>query len=72
MVLNGELTIGELVAFNSYLLMLSAPAQQLTWMVNAAGEAVAGAQRTFEVLDTTAGDPIAAGGSAAASPVWQG
>ncbi|MBN2146085.1 MAG: ABC transporter ATP-binding protein [Anaerolineales bacterium] len=52
MVLNGELTIGELVAFNSYLLMLSAPAQQLTWMVNAAGEAVAGAQRTFEVLDT--------------------
>jgi len=53
MVINGELTIGELVAFNSYLLMLSAPAQQLTWMVNAAGEAVAGAQRTFEVLDTT-------------------
>jgi ATP-binding cassette subfamily B protein len=54
MVLNGELTIGELVAFNSYLLMLSAPAQQLTWMVNAAGEAVAGVQRTFEVLDTVA------------------
>ena len=52
MVMNGELTIGELVAFNSYLLMLSGPAQQLTWMVNAAGEAVAGAQRTFEVLDT--------------------
>ena len=53
MVLHGELTIGELVAFNSYLLMLSAPAQQLTWIVNAAGEAAAGAQRTFEVLDIT-------------------
>lgn len=52
MVLRGQLTIGELVAFNSYLLMLSAPAQQLAWLVNAAGEAVAGAQRTFEVLDT--------------------
>jgi ATP-binding cassette subfamily B multidrug efflux pump len=52
MVLNGQLTIGELVAFNSYVLMLAGPAQQLTWLVNAAGEAVAGVQRNFEVLDT--------------------
>lgn len=52
MVLRGEMSIGELVAFNSYLLMLSAPVQQLTWLVNAAGEAEAGAQRVFEVLDT--------------------
>ena len=51
MVLNGELTIGALVAFNSYVLMLGGPAQELTWLVNAAGEAVAGAQRAFEVLD---------------------
>lgn len=51
MVLQGEMTIGELVAFNSYLLLLSAPAGQLTWLVNMAGEAVAGAKRTFEVLD---------------------
>jgi ATP-binding cassette, subfamily B, multidrug efflux pump len=51
MVLRGEMTIGEVVAFNSYLLMLSAPAQQLTWLVNMAGEAVAGVQRAFEVLD---------------------
>ena len=52
MVLQGEMTIGEVVAFNSYLLMLAGPAQQLTWLVNLAGEAVAGVQRTFEVLDT--------------------
>ena len=51
MVLDGEMTIGELVAFNSYLLMLGTPVQQLTWVVNLAGEAVAGARRTFEVLD---------------------
>lgn len=51
MVLRGELTIGELVAFNSYVLMLSMPAQQLTWMVNAAGEARAAAERTYEILD---------------------
>ena len=50
MVLEGEMTIGELVAFNSYLLMLGTPVQQLTWVVNLAGEAVAGARRTFEVL----------------------
>jgi ATP-binding cassette subfamily B protein len=52
MVLNGELTIGELVAFNSYVLMLGVPAQQLTWLVNAAGEAIAGVQRAYEILDT--------------------
>ncbi|MCU0485009.1 MAG: ABC transporter ATP-binding protein/permease [Anaerolineales bacterium] len=51
LVLQGELTIGELVAFNSYVLMLSGPAQQLTWMVNSAGEARAAAERTFEILD---------------------
>jgi ATP-binding cassette subfamily B protein len=51
MALSGELTIGALVAFNSYLLMLGGPAQELTWLVNAAGEAVAGAAR-LEVLDT--------------------
>jgi ATP-binding cassette subfamily B protein len=53
MVIAGEMTVGEVVAFNSYLLMLATPAQQLTWIVNMAGEAVAGAQRTFEILDHT-------------------
>jgi ATP-binding cassette subfamily B protein len=52
LVIDGELTIGGLVAFNSYVLMLSAPVQQLAWLVNSAGEAVAGVQRTFEILDT--------------------
>ncbi|MFL7867591.1 MAG: ABC transporter ATP-binding protein [Anaerolineales bacterium] len=52
MVLRGSLTVGELVAFNAYVLMLAAPAQQLTWLVNAAGEASAGARRVLEVLDT--------------------
>ncbi len=51
MVIDGQMTIGEVVAFNAYLLLLSAPAQQLTWQVNAAGEAVAGLRRTFEILD---------------------
>ncbi len=53
MVLNDQLTLGQLVAFNSYVLMLSGPAQQLSWLVNSAGETSAGLQRTFEVLDTS-------------------
>ena len=52
MVMNGTLTVGEIVAFNAYILMLAEPAQQLTALVNAGGEAAAGAQRVFEVLDT--------------------
>jgi ATP-binding cassette subfamily B protein len=51
MVLNNMLTIGEVVAFNSYLLLLAVPAQQIAWLVNAAGEATAGVQRSFEILD---------------------
>ena len=51
MVLNGDMTIGEVVAFNSYLLLLALPARQLTWLVNLAGEAIAGVQRTYEILD---------------------
>ncbi len=51
MVLRGEMTVGEVVAFNGYLLLLAAPAQQLTWLVNAAGEAAAGLRRSFEILD---------------------
>lgn len=52
MVMEGTLTIGTIVAFNAYVLMLAEPAQQLTGLVNAGGEAAAGAQRVFEVLDT--------------------
>jgi len=52
MVMAGTLTIGEIVAFNAYILMMAEPAQQLTGLVNAGGEAAAGVQRVFEVLDT--------------------
>jgi ATP-binding cassette subfamily B protein len=51
MVMEGALTIGSIVAFNAYVLMMAEPAQQLTGLVNAGGEAAAGAQRVFEVLD---------------------
>ncbi len=51
LVLRGQMTVGEVVAFNGYLLLLAMPAQQMAWLVNAAGEAAAGIQRTSEILD---------------------
>jgi ABC-type multidrug transport system fused ATPase/permease subunit len=51
LVIHGKMTVGELVAFNAYLLMLSGPVQQLAWLVNALGESEAGAQRVLEILD---------------------
>jgi len=51
MVMQGTLTIGTIVAFNAYILMMAEPAQSLTGLVNAGGEAAAGAQRVLEVLD---------------------
>jgi ATP-binding cassette subfamily B multidrug efflux pump len=50
LVFAGKMTVGELVAFNAYLLMLSAPVQQLAWLVNSLGESEAGAQRVNEIL----------------------
>jgi ATP-binding cassette subfamily B protein len=51
MAMEGALTIGEVVAFNAYILMLAEPAQALTGLVNAGGEAAAGARRVLEALD---------------------
>jgi ATP-binding cassette subfamily B protein len=51
LVLQGKMTVGELVAFNAYLVMLSGPVQQLAWLVNAVGESEAGAQRLLEILE---------------------
>jgi ATP-binding cassette subfamily B protein len=50
MVIKGSMTLGEIVAFNSYLLLLSQPAQMLAWLVNSAGEASAGLERSMEIL----------------------
>ncbi len=54
MVLEGQLTVGDIVAFNAYLLLMANPAQELAWLVNLAGEAKAGLNRIFEILDEKA------------------
>lgn len=51
MVIERSMTLGELVAFNSYILLLSQPAQMLAWLVNSAGEASAGLARSMEILE---------------------
>ncbi len=48
----GALSLGTLVAFNSYVLMLSGPVQRLGNIVNLIAEALACADRIFELLDT--------------------
>ena len=50
-VLAGSLTLGSLLVFSAYLLMLYQPLESLTYTTWAMEGAAAGAQRCFEVLD---------------------
>ena len=50
-VLAGTLTLGSLLVFSAYLLMLYQPLESLTYTAWAMEGATAGAQRCFEVLD---------------------
>src|ERR1044071_4376535 len=50
-VLDGRLTLGELLVFSAYLLMLYQPLESLTYTAWAMEGATAGAKRCFEVLD---------------------
>ena len=50
-VLHGTLTLGSLLVFSAYILMLYGPLEQLTYTAWAMEGATAGARRCFEVLD---------------------
>jgi ATP-binding cassette subfamily B multidrug efflux pump len=50
-VVEGRLTIGELVSFQSYLMMTMFPMLMLGMIVMSVSQAGAGAQRIFEILD---------------------
>ena len=51
-VIRGELTIGELVAFTTYVGQLLAPTRRLGMIISALSQAVASGVRIFEILDT--------------------
>jgi ATP-binding cassette subfamily B multidrug efflux pump len=50
-ILAGRLTVGELVAFQSYLMMTMFPMVMLGMIIMSVSQAGAGAQRIFEILD---------------------
>lgn len=50
-VIAGKVSLGDLLVFASYLLMLYAPLEQLTYTAWAMEGAAAGAKRCFEILD---------------------
>ncbi|NUT33690.1 MAG: ABC transporter ATP-binding protein [Hamadaea sp.] len=52
MVIDGEATVGTIVAFNSYVLMLQPPFRMLGMMIMLGQRAAASAQRIYEILDT--------------------
>ncbi|MEA3407378.1 MAG: ABC transporter ATP-binding protein, partial [Chloroflexota bacterium] len=51
MVVRGTLTLGALVAFNSYVLQLVGPMRRMGFIANMLGESRASAERVFEILD---------------------
>jgi ATP-binding cassette subfamily B protein len=50
-VVQGDLTLGSLVAFYTYLLMLVYPAQVIGWLTGLAQRAIASGDRVYELLD---------------------
>jgi ATP-binding cassette subfamily B protein len=70
LVLNGQLTFGEMVAFYTYLLQLVQPIRRAGWLTAMASRASASATRIFEILDTPLS--VADKPNAAALPPIQG
>ena len=50
-VIDGSLSLGSLVAFYSYLMMLVYPAQVIGWLIGLAQRAIASGERVYQVLD---------------------
>jgi len=64
-VIAGRITVGELVAFNAYLMMLAWPMIAFGWVTNMLQRGLASWQRLLEILDQTA---AIRDGDAAADP----
>ena len=50
-VIDGQMTLGTLVAFNTYLLLLMMPVRMLGMTINSFARAVASGERIFDILD---------------------
>jgi ATP-binding cassette subfamily B protein len=69
---DGQITLGTLVAFNSYLLLLAWPLQGLGMLFGFAQRAAASAERVFEVLDQPPAIADRPGATALPDPAGQG
>jgi ABC-type multidrug transport system fused ATPase/permease subunit len=49
--IDGRLTVGELVAFITYVTQLAAPVRRMGWVLAAIAQATASGERIFEILD---------------------
>ena len=52
LVISGQLTMGQMLAFQTLLMQLLQPIRMIGWLVNMATQASAAGQRVFEILDT--------------------
>jgi ATP-binding cassette, subfamily B, multidrug efflux pump len=51
LVITGELSVGQLVAFNTYLLLLTRPLKRIGFLISQVSRATAAGDRIFEILD---------------------
>lgn len=51
LVITGELSVGQLVAFNTYLLLLVRPLRRMGFLISQGSRAIAAGERIFEILD---------------------
>lgn len=50
-VLSGQLSVGTLIAFNLYMVLLMMPVRSLGFIINSLARAIASGERIFEILD---------------------
>jgi ATP-binding cassette subfamily B protein len=67
LVITGEMSIGQLVAFNTYLLLIVRPVRRLGFLIGQTSRALAAGERIFEILDA----PIEVQDRPAAHPLPQ-
>lgn len=51
LIINGELSVGQLVAFNTYLMLVVRPVRRLGFLIGQTARAIAAGERVFEILD---------------------
>jgi ATP-binding cassette subfamily B protein len=52
LMIQGEITVGTLVAFNTYLLLIIRPVRRLGFLIGQSSRAIAAGERIFEILDS--------------------